>query len=173
MTEKNENSAPAKTPRNARDLARHWVGEVEEGILHDFGDDEELNSLYDGQLAKDDPQRALDVALAVLDEVERRGLPPARYYSDLAADLLETTISERPEETIERVEQLARERKDFASLLGGVWRSSIPESVWQRIGAVALPLPGLEPRPHGGDGRRKRFTGSHRAPRTLRRGLDS
>lgn len=156
--------------RDAYALARHWVSEVESGILHDFADvDEGFDCLYDGELARQDPAKAIDVVLAVLDEVRGRGLPPARYYSDIAADLLETTLSEWPRAVIERVERLARERADFASVLGGVWRSDIPDDIWKRICAVALPLPEPAPPRALNAPRRKRFTGSHRVGRALRR----
>ena len=129
MTVQGDNDATARGAWDVGALARHLVATTETGVLHDFGDDDELNSLYDGQLATHDPERALDVVLAAMDEVRQRGLPPARYYSDLAADLVETALSESPWEIIGRIEQLARERADFASLLGGVWRSSMPKEV--------------------------------------------
>ncbi len=70
--------------RDAYALARHWVSEVESGILPDFADvDEGFDCLYDGELVRQDPAKAIDVVGAVLDEVRRRGLPPARYYSAL------------------------------------------------------------------------------------------
>ena len=169
MTVQGDNDATARGAWDVGALARHLVATTETGVLHDFGDDDELNSLYDGQLATHDPERALDVVLAAMDEVRQRRLPPARYYSDLAADLVETALSESPWEIIGRIEQLARERADFASLLGGVWRSSMPKEVWERLCAVALPLPESEPRSTRREPRRKRFRGSHRVPRTFRR----
>ena len=54
----------------------------------------------------------------------------------IAAGPLEDLLVEHGSNFIDRVETLAKSRPRFAQLLGGVWKSDIPDAIWQRIVAV-------------------------------------
>lgn len=61
-----------------------------------------------------------------------------RHLSDkaksvLAAGPLEDLLAKQGPEYIERVEELARRVPDFNFLLGGVWRNSMTDQVWERV----------------------------------------
>ena len=54
----------------------------------------------------------------------------------LSAGELEDLLADHGEAFIDRIEAEAKSNPMFASLLGGVWRSSITEEVWNRVLAV-------------------------------------
>jgi hypothetical protein len=54
----------------------------------------------------------------------------------LAAGALEDLLAFDGAKYIERVEELARTDRIFNWLLGGVWRSSMTDDVWQRVQSV-------------------------------------
>jgi hypothetical protein len=56
-----------------------------------------------------------------------------RQTALLAAGPLEDLLARHGAAYIERVETEARQRPKFRHLLGGVWRSSMPEEVWERV----------------------------------------
>jgi hypothetical protein len=56
--------------------------------------------------------------------------------SVLAAGPLEDLFGWHGAQFIGRVEQEARNDPSFAQLLGGVWKSTIPENIWLRVQAV-------------------------------------
>lgn len=56
--------------------------------------------------------------------------------ANLAAGPLEDLMVYHGDDFIERVEKLANTDKIFRRTLGGVWKSSIPEHIWNRIRAV-------------------------------------
>lgn len=56
----------------------------------------------------------------------------------LAAGPLEDLLAKQGPEFIDRVEELARKDPKFNHLLGGVWRSSMTEEIWQRVQAARL-----------------------------------
>lgn len=62
----------------------------------------------------------------------------ANLVGVLAAGPLEDLLAKHGPEVIELVELLAKNRPNFAYLLGGVWRNSIRQDVWDRVQA-ALP----------------------------------
>lgn len=64
--------------------------------------------------------------------------PSDKVVGALAAGPLEDLLAKHGPEFIERVEELARRDPQFNYLLGGVWRSSMPEEVWQRVQAARL-----------------------------------
>lgn len=56
----------------------------------------------------------------------------------LAAGPLEDLLAKQGPEFIERVEELARKDPKFNHLLGGVWRNTMTEEIWQRVQAARL-----------------------------------
>jgi hypothetical protein len=56
----------------------------------------------------------------------------------LAAGPLEDLLANQGAEYIERVEELARRDPKFNYLLGGVWRSSMTDEVWERVQKIRL-----------------------------------
>lgn len=60
-----------------------------------------------------------------------------RRFAVLAAGPLEDLMSHHGNAFIDRVETEAKRSAEFALLLGGVWRSDINSSVWERMQCVA------------------------------------
>lgn len=56
----------------------------------------------------------------------------------LAAGPLEDLLAKQGPDFIDRVEELARKDPRFNYLLGGVWRSTMTEDMWQRVKAARL-----------------------------------
>lgn len=56
-----------------------------------------------------------------------------KVFAILAAGPLEDFLADFGPIYIERVETLARQDPKFNDLLGGVWRNSINEEVWERV----------------------------------------
>ena len=54
----------------------------------------------------------------------------------LSAGPVEDLLAKHGESFIERVEAEARRDPQFAKLLGGVWKSTMSDSVWDRLQAV-------------------------------------
>lgn len=88
-------------------------------------------------------QQWFDSIVAVLDNLNDDeavgGLPDdevGRLYAVLAAGPMEDLLKRHGAEVIDQVESLAHSRPDFAFLLGGVWQSSIPDHLWERVRAV-------------------------------------
>jgi len=61
---------------------------------------------------------------------------PENVMAVLAAGPLEDLLAKRGEDYIDRVEELARKDPKFSYLLGGVWRNSMTDEVWERVKAV-------------------------------------
>ena len=61
-----------------------------------------------------------------------------KVFATLAAGPLEDLLAEQGPEFIERVEELARKDPRFNHLLGGVWRNTMTEEIWQRVQAARL-----------------------------------
>jgi len=68
-------------------------------------------------------------------EAYKRDLPD-KMIAVLAAGPLEDLLDKRGEDFIDRIEELARTDPKFKDLLGGVWRTTMTEEVWQRVQAV-------------------------------------
>lgn len=60
----------------------------------------------------------------------------------LAAGHLEDLLATHGEKFIDRFENLAKTDEDFRRLLGGVWRHDMPDKLWSRVKAIALPPKG-------------------------------
>ena len=56
----------------------------------------------------------------------------------LAAGPLEDLLAKQGPEFIDRVEELARKDPQFNYLLGGVWRNTMTDEIWQRVQAARL-----------------------------------
>lgn len=54
----------------------------------------------------------------------------------LAAGPLEDLLAKQGPEFIERIEELARKDPQFNYLLGGVWRNTMTDEIWQRVQAA-------------------------------------
>ena len=72
-----------------------------------------------------------DCWCAILEILSRH--PSGDVIAVLAAGPLEDLLVRHGPEFIDRVEQQSRQDAAFRHLLGGVWPSSIPWAVWQRI----------------------------------------
>lgn len=59
-----------------------------------------------------------------------------KAVSVLAAGPLEDLLAKQGPEFIERVEELARRDPRFNYLLGGVWRNTMTDEIWQRVQAA-------------------------------------
>ena len=68
-------------------------------------------------------------------EVYKRDLPD-KVVAVLAAGPLEDLLAKRGVDFIDRVEELARKDPKFNQLLGGVWRNTMTDEVWQRVQAI-------------------------------------
>ena len=68
-------------------------------------------------------------------EAYKRDLPH-KMIEVLAAGPLEALLAKRGPDFIDRIEELARKDPKFNYLLGGVWRSTMTDEVWQRVQAV-------------------------------------
>ena len=82
-------------------------------------------------LVEDDPEMAWE---AILEAIDQPRMTP--YLGNLAASPLEELLDLHGASFIDRVEQRARSDAKFARVLGGVWKSAMPESIWQRVQAV-------------------------------------
>jgi hypothetical protein len=56
-----------------------------------------------------------------------------RAVGVLAAGPLEDLLAKQGPEFIDRVEELARKDPQFNYLLGGVWRNTMTDDIWQRV----------------------------------------
>ena len=68
-------------------------------------------------------------------EIYKRDLPD-EIIAVLAAGPLEDLLAKRGVDFIDRIEELARKDPKFNYLLGGVWRNTISDEVWQRVQVI-------------------------------------
>ena len=122
-------------------------------------DETDLNQIVDAWIAAEGAERSspehqsnwwaveqvMDWALEREGELLWRFITTAyqRQLSDklislLAAGPLEDLLAKQGPEFIERVEELARKDPRFNNLLGGVWRNTMTDEVWQRVQAARL-----------------------------------
>ncbi len=59
-----------------------------------------------------------------------------KVFAMLAAGPVEDLLAKCGVDYIDRVEGLARKEPRFNDLLGGVWRNSMTDDVWQRVQAI-------------------------------------
>lgn len=93
------------------------------------------DSSLDWELPRDFPELAWTCILLILEQIGRPD--EDRRFSVLAAGPLEELMNLHGEAFIDRAVGQTQLDPRFALLLGGVWRSEIAESVWERMGAVA------------------------------------
>jgi len=74
--------------------------------------------------------------LAVIKALEMISPGDDRLVSVLAAGPLEDLLKEHGPDVVSQVVQEASRNPAFASLLGGVWKSSIDDAVWLRVQKV-------------------------------------
>lgn len=80
---------------------------------------------------EEDPELAWE---AIIQAIDQPRMKP--YLGHLAAGPLEDLLDLHGPAFIERIEQCARSNATFATLLGGVWQSSMHESIWKRVQAL-------------------------------------
>ncbi|HEX8325112.1 MAG TPA: hypothetical protein VF595_14505 [Tepidisphaeraceae bacterium] len=80
---------------------------------------------------RDDAEQVWALILSVL--AEDQSIPVVQI---LSAGPLEDLLSDHGTCVIDRVESEARKNPAFASLLGGVWQSSMSQPIWERVQAV-------------------------------------
>jgi hypothetical protein len=83
---------------------------------------------------RNDPESAWQII-----ETIRTSDPSDHVLANLAAGPVEDLLVHHGERFIDRIETLSRQDPQFRKLLGAVWQSAIPESVWARVKAVAGP----------------------------------
>ncbi len=108
-------------------LAREWVSQYSKS---DRDRDDNFFAMmdYERDLREDDPDKAIDLIVAIL-RIENN----PRLLSLLAAGPLEDVISMA---TIDRIEREAAADKRFHDLLGGVWYYRAPEELKARLDAL-------------------------------------
>jgi len=62
--------------------------------------------------------------------------PTDKVVAVLAAGPVEDLLAKHGAEFIDRVVELARKDPKFNYVLGGVWRSSIADDVWERVQSI-------------------------------------
>jgi|ERR1700741_2337720 len=67
--------------------------------------------------------------------IYKRDLPD-NLIAVLAAGPLEDLLAKRGPDFIDRIEELARRDPKFNHQLGGVWRNTMTEEVWQRVQSI-------------------------------------
>lgn len=82
-------------------------------------------------IVKEHPEHAWQGILATL--ADKRATP---FLPILAAGPLEDLLSYHGQAFIERVEIEAKQNKDFAWLLGGVWQFEMSDEIWARVQAA-------------------------------------
>jgi hypothetical protein len=65
----------------------------------------------------------------------KRNLPD-KVIAVLAAGPIEDLLAKEGPDFIDRVETLARQDPKFNYLLGGVWRNTMTDDVWERVTAI-------------------------------------
>lgn len=84
------------------------------------------------ELCHENPDAALDFILAVMDT----DFSPT-IQATLSAGPLEDLLVKHGDQVIAKVEALAGGNAKFATLLGGVWKNSMTDTIWQRVNAIA------------------------------------
>jgi hypothetical protein len=100
-------------------------------LVESFLKGEEIN--FDGA-----SQTKPETAWLAIVELSRQALTDEQI-AVLAAGPLEDLLAYHGDAFIERVEKEARVYRAFRHLLGGVWRNSIPETVWRRVEKIRGP----------------------------------
>jgi hypothetical protein len=84
---------------------------------------------------RDEPENAWQILL-------RLTFMPGNSPEDIAyiaAGPAEGLLTHHGEKFVDRFVEMARKEAKFRYLLGGVWKSTMPEQIWSRIQAVSGP----------------------------------
>lgn len=85
-------------------------------------------------LCHDDPETCFELI-----EKIRKADGSDWILANLAAGPLEDLLSQHGARFIDRIETLARQDPQMRRLLGGIWRSDIPDAIWHRVQCAAGP----------------------------------
>ena len=89
------------------------------------------------KLVDENPEEAWIVIDAI-----RHATDDNKVLGHLAASHLEDLLATHGEKFIDRFEELAKKDEDFRRLLGGAWQNQMPDELWKRVKAIALPPKG-------------------------------
>jgi len=116
----------------ARDIGNpEFMSElVQSWLAYQRTDDKELFWAFDliWESAADNPNATFEFVLAVL-----RTRPEPKILAVLAAGPLEDVLAKNGPAIIARVEEESRHSPEFRNLLGGVWKNTMSDDVWQRV----------------------------------------
>jgi hypothetical protein len=129
----NADVRPRMEDRSPSDVAEEWIRVWSGPEPAAIGPG--CDSVLDWELPLDSPELAWLSILAVLETIGPN--VEDRRFAVLAAGPLEDLMDHHGDSFIDRAEAEARRNPAFALLLGGVWRSTIAEHVWERMGMVA------------------------------------
>lgn len=59
-----------------------------------------------------------------------------RIKENLSAGPLEDLLAQHGKQFIERIENKAKSDREFANVLGGVWKNAMTDEIWNRVQAV-------------------------------------
>lgn len=109
-------AASESEKRNSSDDANWWAVQA----VMDFGLDDDHEAVW-AFITRTFERKMSDKAFAIL-----------------AAGALEDLLADFGELYIDRIEELAQKNPRFNSLLGGVWKSSMTDDVWNRVEKARL-----------------------------------
>ena len=114
----------------AKSMARAWVAYWRQHeSTGEFPDSEASEVVND--LAHDDPSEALAVILEILRSIEPD--PETELFQVLAAGPVEDLLANSGDAIIENVEAEASRNEAFKLLLGGVWKNTMSQDIWERV----------------------------------------
>jgi hypothetical protein len=110
------------------DLAENWIA-----FWKATEDSQERTNLYwvmdrEYDLMQDEPEQVWQLILAVLKRSDSNEIQEV-----LSAGPLEDLLAKHGDAIIESVEAEAKLNPMFAKLLGGVWKSSMTDEIWNRV----------------------------------------
>ena len=117
------------TPNESVQLAERWVLEQEASIREDRRSDlsESIETVLNFNLDGDSEPLWQFILASYRLEMS------AKVFAILAAGPLEDLLADFGPSYIDRVEKLARQDPKFNELLGGVWKNTIEDEVWERV----------------------------------------
>jgi hypothetical protein len=135
--EENRTSVGDLASLDVADLASLWIDANGRSPIERERDDLHA-SVFDlcFDLARSDPDRGLDLALAVLALTDEK-----RLLSLLAAGLLEDLVMRESDDVLARIEAEAARDQKFRDLLGGVWLSRASAATAARIEKARAAMP--------------------------------
>lgn len=89
------------------------------------------SSMLLDDLVENFPEEAFDVVLAIMET--DRSIP---ILGAIAAGPVEDLLVRHSSLIITKVEQHAKASPEFASMLGGIWKRDMDDSIWERLTAV-------------------------------------